>query len=216
MRKTKLWAVSCAGLFAVAASGCSMTRGGRETASSDPAARQVAASQQQAEEAMERAREAQKKASEQAERAADAQREVRDAQQRLAEAQEKARQEQEKAQQLQQEAMRANEKATAQSRESQQQASQALTRQTERITSGEQVLAGQVLQATGEQIVVRPQGGGDPMTFVVNEQTRVEIGGQKGSATDLRQGEDARVSYEVSGTEPTAKSIQVLRPMQSR
>jgi flagellar biosynthesis GTPase FlhF len=212
MKTTNWWALASAGLLAVAASGCSMARG--RSASSDPAQRQVQASQEQSEKAIERARDAQRKASEQAERAANAQREVRDAQQRLAEAQEKLRQEQQKAAQLQQEANRATEQATAEARRSQQQASQALARQSERIASGQQVLSGQVLQATGQQVVVRPQGGGDPMTFVVNEGTRVRIGERDGSASDLRQGEDARVSYEMSGTEPRAISIQVLRAEQ--
>jgi colicin import membrane protein len=208
-KTTKWWAV---GVLAVLASGCSMARGGGErTASSDPATREVQAAQERSKQAIEQAREAQQKATEQAERAADAQREVQEAQRRLAEAQEKARQEHEKARQFQQEANRATQQASADAQQAQQQASQALTRQSERIESGEQVLSGQVLQATGEQVVVRPQGGGDPMTFVVNEQTRVQIGNQQGSASDLRQGEDARVSYELSGTEPTATSIQVLR-----
>ncbi|HEY6004151.1 MAG TPA: hypothetical protein VIV57_14845 [Anaeromyxobacter sp.] len=45
----------------------------------------------------------------------------------------------------------------------------------------------------------------------VTEQTRVRIAGQVGSAADLRQGEDARVAYRVSGTEPTATEVQVMR-----
>jgi hypothetical protein len=217
MKKMKTWcALSCAGLLASGGAGCAAMRG--ESASADPGARQVRASQEQSEHAIEQAREAQRKASDQARRAADAQQEVRDLQQRLAQAQEKARQEQEKARQLQQEASQATERASADARQSQAQASQALAQQSEQVARGEQALSGQVLRATENEIEVKPTGGGDTMKFRVTEQTRIQIAGRQASASDLRQGEDARVSYEVSGTEPTAISVQVLRaePQPSR
>lgn len=210
----KWWALSGAVLLA-GASGCKTMGGGSDrSASTDPAARQIAASQEASEKAIEQARDAQKKASDQARRAADAQREVQEAQQRLTQAQERSRQEQEKAQQLQREANEATERATAEAQRAQREASQALARQSARAERGEQMLSGQVIQATDEQLVVRPTTGGDTMTFRVTDETRIDISGRKGSASELRQGEDARVSYEVSGTEPRAVSIQVMRSEQ--
>ncbi len=208
----KRWqALSCAGLVAAGGAGCASMRG--ETASADPGARQVQASQKQSERAIEQAREAQKKASDQARRAADAQKEVQQLQQRLAAAQEKARAEQEKARQMQLDANQATERASAEARQSQQDASRALAQQSAQSARGEQALSGQVLRADQGRIVVRPQGGGDEMTFRVTDRTRIEISGRQASASDLMQGEDARVSYEVSGgAEPTAISVQVLRP----
>jgi hypothetical protein len=55
------------------------------------------------------------------------------------------------------------------------------------------------------------------MSFRVTPQTRVEIGGRTASASELRQGEDARVSYEVTGeAQPTATSVQVLRALSTQ
>jgi DNA polymerase III gamma/tau subunit len=202
-------ALSCIGLLA-SGTGCAAMRG--RSASADPGARQVQASQEQSERAIEQAREAQKKASDQGRRAADAQQEVMELQQRLAQAQEKAKAEQEKARQLQEEANQATQRASAEARRSQQDASRALAQQSENVARGEQALSGQVLRATDDEIEVRPTGGGDTMRFRLTDRTRIEIGGRQASASDLMQGEDARVSYEVSGgTEPIAISVQVLR-----
>jgi hypothetical protein len=182
-----------------------------EKTSADPGARQVQTSQAQSERALEQARDAQKKASEQARRAADAQQEVVDLQHRLAQAQEKSKAEQEKAGRLQQEATQATQRASAEAHRSQEDASRALGRQSAQMTRGEQALSGQVLRATNDELEVQPSGGGDAMRFRVTQRTRIEIGGRQASASDLQQGEDARVSYEISGTEPTAISVQVLR-----
>ncbi len=212
MGKQVWFALSCAGLLATGGTGCAAMRG--QSASADPGARQVQASQEQSERAIEQAREAQRKASDQARRAADAQEEVRDLQQRLAQAQEKAKGEQEKARQLQQEANQATQRASAEASRSQKDASRALAQQSEKVARGEQALSGQVLRATDEEIEVQPAGGGDTMKFRLTERTRIEISGRRASASDLMQGEDARVSYEVSGTKPTALSVQVLRAPQ--
>lgn len=202
--------LSCVGLIAFGGTGCAALRG--RTASADPGARQVQVSQEQSQRAIEQARDAQKKASDQAKRAADAQEEVRELQQRLAQAQEKAKAEQEKARLAQQEANLATERATGEARRSQQQAARALAQQSERLGRGEQTLSGEVLRATDQEIEVRPKSGGDAMRFRVTRETRVEIGGRMVSASDLQQGEDARVSYEVTGeAQPTAISVQVLR-----
>jgi hypothetical protein len=208
--RTRTWcALSCAGLLASGGVGCAAMRG--EKASADPGARQVQTSQAQSERALEQARDAQKKASEQARRAADAQQEVVDLQHRLAQAQEKSKAEQEKAGRLQQEATQATQRASAEAHRSQEDASRALGRQSAQMTRGEQALSGQVLRATNDELEVQPSGGGDAMRFRVTQRTRIEIGGRQASASDLQQGEDARVSYEISGTEPTAISVQVLR-----
>jgi hypothetical protein len=207
---TRAWgALSCAGLLALA--GCAAFGRDRATASPDPGARQVAATQQQSEKALEQAKKAQEKATEQANKAAQADQEVQEAQRRLAEAREHARVEHERARQLQEEANRATEQASAQARESQEQAARSLAQQTDRAQRGEQVISGQVLRATSDAITVRPQGKDDPMTFRIDGRTRVRVAGQQASATDIQQGEDARVAYEVSGTEPVATEVHVLR-----
>ncbi len=204
-----LW---CVGLIVFGGAGCAAL-GGKKT-SADPGARQVQVSQEQSQRAIEQARDAQKKASDQAKRAAEAQEEVRELQQRLAQAQEKSKAEQEKARQAQLEANQATERATAEARRSQQQASRALAQQSEKLQRGEQTLSGEVLRATDEALEVRPKDGGDAMSFRVTPETRVEIGGRAASASELRQGEDARVSYEVTGeAQPTATSVQVLRAL---
>lgn len=197
-----LW---CAGLLAA---GCATTQRGT---SSDPGARQVALEQEQSERALEGAQRAQQRATDQARKAAQADQDVQELQRRLAEARERARVERQKAQQFQQEANLATECATAQARESQQQAQQALARETERARRGEQAISGQVLRAAPGELVVRQQGSGEAMTFRITDQTRVLIGGRSASATDLRQGEDARVAWRVSGTEATATEVQVMR-----
>ncbi len=204
MRTMMRYALPCAGLLVIGGSGCA----GRQTAES-PTARHVQSAQQQSQQALDRAAEAQKRASRQGERVAQAQREVQDAQRRLTEAQERLVNEQAKAEQLQQQAIEARMQATREVEASQQEASRALTQQGQHVKRREQTFSGQVSQAAADSIVVTPQVG-EPMRFKVTGNTQVQIDGRKASSAQIQQGGDARVAYQVSGTEPTATVIQVI------
>ncbi len=204
MRTMVRYALPCAGLLVMGGSGCA----GRQSAAS-PTARHVESAQQRSQQALDRAAEAQKRASRQGEVVAQAQREVQDAQRRLTEAQERLGNEQVKAEQLQQQAIEARTEATREAQASQQEASRALSLQGEHVKRREQTFSGQVSQATADSIVVTPQVG-EPMRFKVTDNTRVQIDGRQASAGEIQQGGDARVAYQVSGTEPTATVVQVI------
>jgi alanyl-tRNA synthetase len=205
MRNMGWYTLPCVGLLAVTA--CAGSRG--ESRSDTPTARQVRSAQGQSEEALQRAAQAQKRASDQAERVAKAQRDVADAQARLNRAQEQLRQEQAKAEQFQREANEAMAVSSRQAKESQQQASRALAQQGEYVQRRQQTFSGLVTQATRDQLVVTPQSG-QAMTFTLTDRTQVQVDGRRSSASEIPQGGDARVAYEVSGTEPTAVLVQVM------
>lgn len=208
MTSWKKYGLPLAGVFAMTATGCASTRQASE-GSGNPAARQVAASQKQTEKALADASEAQKRASEQQRRAADAQRDVREAQRRLDEAQRRAENETNKAKEVQRQANEATRQATQQAQQSQQQASQQLANQAQIVARGQQLASGQVTRASPTQLVVEPQGG-QAMTFTLTPQTQVQIDGRQASASEIVQGGEARVSYEVTGTEPTARSVHIM------
>jgi hypothetical protein len=208
MRAQNAYALSLAGLLAwMGQSGCASTGG--EKTSSNPSAQQVQTPQQQSEQALKEASDAQKKASEQAQKAAQAQQEVQQKQQELAQAQQTARTEQTKAQQLQREANQATQRSMQTAQQSQQQASQALSQSSQDLKQGQQRVSGLVQQAGARQLVVQPMGGGEAMTMRVTPDTNVIIDGQRRSASQLKQGQQAIVAYRVSGTQPTALSVQV-------
>jgi hypothetical protein len=52
------------------------------------------------------------------------------------------------------------------------------------------------------------------MSFNVDHRTRVLVGADQRSVSDIQQGADARVAYEPKGAEPTAITIR-LAPMGS-
>lgn len=206
MRTSSRYSLPLAGVLAITASGCASMR---QTSASNPAASRVETSQKQSKEALASAAEAQERASDQQKRAARAQDEVREAQRRLAEAQKRAEEETAKAEQAQQQANQATQQATQQAQQAQQQASQGLEQQQQLVRRGEQVLSGQVQRASPSQLVVQPQGG-DEMTFQITDRTQVQIDGRQASAAEIIQGGDARVAYEMAGTQPTATLVQVV------
>lgn len=204
MRSSTGW---CAALV-VAVGGCAGMSGGSKETGSNPGAQKVENPQQQSEQALRQASESQKKASEQQKRAADAQRDVQQKQHELQLAQQKAQAEQQKAQQLQFEANEATRQGAQQAQRSQQQASRALAQQSARSDRGEQQLQGQVLQATSRQLVVQPQGG-QSMTFDIDKETQIRIDGREATTAQIQPGENALVSYDVAGTQPTARVVQM-------
>lgn len=197
-------------LAAVVFAGCAGMGGRGSDASANPSAQKVATPQQQSQQALEHASDVQKKANEQAKRAAEAQQDVQKKQQELQATQQRARQEQEKAQQLQLQANRETEQATQQAQRSQQQASRALAQQSQQVQRGQQQIQGQVQQSTGQQLVVQPQSGTNPLTLQITGDTQIRIDGRQASASEIQPGENALVSYEVSGTQPTARSVQIV------
>ncbi len=207
MRSWTRYGLPLAGIFAITATGCASTRQASDS-SGNPAARQVAASQKQTERALADASEAQKRASEQQRRAADAQRDVREAQRRLDEAQRRAEAETTKAKEVQRQANEATREATQQAQQAQAQASRQLANQEQIVARGEQLVAGQVTRASPTELVV--EQGGKAMTFTLTPDTRVQIDGRQASAADIVQGGEARVAYEVTGTEPTARSVHIM------
>lgn len=194
-----------AGVLAVA-SGCATTQ--RE-ASNNPAARQVTASQRRSEQALESAQKAQQHASDEQRKAAAAQRDVQEAQRRLAEAQKRAEAQSAKAEQAQQQANQATRQATQEASQAQQQAARQLANQEQIVSRGEQVISGQVASASRTQLTVQPQNG-QPATFAITPDTRVLIDGRRASASDIVQGGEARVSYDVTGRSPTALTVHVM------
>lgn len=203
-----------AGLLAAAA-GCASTR---QDHAANPAARQVTASQQRSEQALDSARQAQQRASEQQRRAADAQRDMQQAQRQLAEAQRRAEAETARAREAQQQANQATHQAARAAQQAQQQASRQLENQEQIVSRGEQVLSGQVARASPTELVLQPSGG-QATTFAITPDTRVLIDGRRASAGEIVQGGEARVSYDVTGRSPTALSVQVMTgnvPAQSR
>jgi multidrug efflux pump subunit AcrA (membrane-fusion protein) len=206
---TRTWkALPWVGLVAIAATGCASMRGESGTPQ-NPMAAQAQASQRRSHQALQRAADAQKRAADQEKRATAAQQQVQRDQQKLLADQARARQEQQKAEQLQREANQATQAAARQAPQAQQQAENALSQQGQLVRRGEQTIAGHIASANRNQIVLRPPEG-YPMAFAVTDQTKVSVDGRTAHATDLREGQEARVAYSVSGTQPTALVVQVL------
>lgn len=206
MRSWKRYALPCAVVLSATATGCASTRG---SSSPNPAASQVSESQRRSEQALGSAADAQKRASEQQRRATEAQQNVREAQRRLDEAQRTAEAETARARQAQQQANEATRQATEQAQLAQQQASRQLTTQQQIVARGEQLVAGQVTRSSAGQLVV-VQRGGEAMTFRMTPETRVQVDGRKASAAEIIQGGDVRVSYDATGSEPTARSVEIV------
>ena len=204
MRSSIRW---CAALvFAIG--GCAGMGGASKDTGSSPGTQKIENPQQQSEQALRQASDAQKKASEQQKRAAEAQRDYQQKQRELQVAQQKMEAEQQKAEQLQLQANEATQLGTERAQRSQQQASRALSQQSARSERGEQQLQGQVSQATSRQLVVQTQSG-QAMTFDITGETRIRIDGREATAQQIQPGENALVSYEMSGTEPTALAVQI-------
>ncbi len=199
--------LSALGVLAASTTACSMV--GKEQKTDNPTANQVQESQNQSQQALKQAHDAQQKAADQEKKAAEAQANVQKLQQQLTQAQATARQEQAKAQQMQQQANQETRQATQQAQSAQQSAVQGLAQANRQVSRGQMATRGTVEQASNDQVVLKPQAGGNPMTFRVTDQTQVRIDGRQASATDIQQGQDALVSYEAGTLQPQALAIQV-------
>lgn len=191
---------------AVAMGGCASMRGER-AGGGNPVAQRTEASQKQSKEALQRATDAQKKAQDQAQKAADAQVEVQKSQQALVKSQQKAQQEQQKAQDLQNQANQLRQQADQASAQAQARASQSLQQQGQQLARHEQATVGQITHASANALSLQLQDG-TSMDFSVNPSTRVIIDGKASQATELQPGEDAHVTYKLSGAQPVATAVQ--------
>ena len=125
------------------------------------------------------------------------------AQQQLAKAQAQEQQERAKAQQLQERASQHLQEGVAQAQQAQ--AGAAGTGGGE----GMQTVAGTVAQATPSQVVIQTPGG-RAMAFVVDGRTRVLVGTESRSVTDIQRGADAQVAYDPRLGQMTALIIRVM------
>lgn len=73
---------------------------------------------------------------------------------------------------------------------------------------GLRTATGRVAQATPSRVLLQMQDG-RTMSFAVDERTRVLVGSEQRSVSEIQQGADARVAYEPKGPEPTAITIRV-------
>jgi DNA polymerase III gamma/tau subunit len=78
---------------------------------------------------------------------------------------------------------------------------------------GLRTATGRVAQATPSRVILQFQDG-RTMSFSVDDRTRVLVGSEQRSVSDIQQGADARVAYEPRGAEPTAITIR-LAPLGS-
>jgi hypothetical protein len=190
-----LYVVPLAGLVVVLGGSCAGTK------SAPSPAEQTKAAEEQTHRAFSQAAEAQQKAAEQEKRVAEVHREVVETQQQLSQLQVKEEQERLRAQQLKQQADQQLQVASQHAQQAQTSAA--------RGAQGTQMITGQVTQATSSQIVVRTEGG-RVMTFNVEPQTKVLVGGEERSAAEIQQGANAMVSYEAGeGGQQNAVTIQV-------
>jgi hypothetical protein len=73
---------------------------------------------------------------------------------------------------------------------------------------GLRTATGRVAQATPSRVLLQMQDG-RMMSFHVDQRTRVLVGADQRSVSDIQQGADARVAYEPKGAEPTAITIRL-------
>jgi hypothetical protein len=98
--------------------------------------------------------------------------------------------------------------ATQQAQQHQERAAQALSTETQRTQRGEHVVSGQVVAAAPTQLVLQSSGG--QMTLQMDQSTTIRIDGRESSAQNIVQGEQARVSYQMSASSrPTATQVEV-------
>jgi hypothetical protein len=135
---------------------------------------------------------------------ADAQKDVQDEKKDLAEARGEAQEKTAEAQAAQQQA----EQKSGQAGQQMERGQQAMGGQAQ-AGMGAQTASGELVRASSEEIVLRPEGGQQgELTLKVNESTPVTIDGREGKLSDLKEGTQVRASYEDAQGERTATSIE--------
>ena len=110
----------------------------------------------------------------------------------------------EKAKELGQEGEDAAKKGASSAKKSLSEADQAAT---DKVT-GTKTVTGRIADVSKDQVTVKGSDG-SPLNLKMTPSTQVTVGGQKGSAGSLQQGEEVRASYTESGGSATAKRIDV-------
>lgn len=203
MTRTSVVGVGIAGLLAATLGGCAHEgRGGRAQASSAQprtAAERAARADEQLAGARQRLDAARRDAARAEQERGQARQQLTQAEQRSYQARQRVLQEQASLQRLDQTARAARQAA-------EEEAVQAELAQ-ER-SQGLSTAAGRIAEASPSRLVLDVQGGGT-MSFVVDPGTRVLMGTEQRSLSDLQQGAEARVSYDPRGNEPAAVKVHV-------
>jgi hypothetical protein len=127
------------------------------------------------------------------------------AQDQLAKAQVQEQQDRVKAQQLQEQASQHLQEGVRSA-----QRAQAGLAGSAAAAEGLQTVAGTVTQASSSQVVLQTPGG-KSMAFAVDDHTRVLLGTESRSVTDIQRGADAQVAFDPkSGGQMTALIIRVM------
>lgn len=79
---------------------------------------------------------------------------------------------------------------------------------------GTKTVAGKLAEVAQDQVTLE-QRDGTPLKLRITDSTKVTVGGQKGSAGSLQQGDEVRASYAQSGGSATATKIEVKRSASS-
>jgi hypothetical protein len=128
------------------------------------------------------------------------------ARQQLSQAEQRAYQSRQRVSQEQANVRRLDEAARAARRQAEEEAVQAQLAQEQ--AEGLRTAAGRIAEASPSHLVVDVQGGGT-MSFLVDQGTRVLVGTEQRSLSDLQQGAEVRVAYDARGAEPSAVAIHV-------
>jgi hypothetical protein len=190
MNFTRVFGVRGAWLLVAALASCAHKQSAAER-------QQSAAEQSQS--AFQAAAQDQRELAEQQKRLEAAHNAVVAAQQQLAQAQVREDQERSRTQELQQRVSQHMQQAQQRAQQAQAEAEQA---------QGIQSVAGQVMLATPSHVVLQAQGG-RTYTFNVDQRTRVLVGTEQRSISDVQRGADAQVAYDPRAGQPTALTIRV-------
>jgi hypothetical protein len=154
---------------------------------------------EQSQTALQAAAQDQRELADQLKRVEDAHNQVVATQQQLRQAQTREEQERVKAEQLQQRVSQRLQQANQSAAQAQAAAEQA---------QGIQNVAGYVLQATPSRVVLQAQSG-QTYSFKIDPRTKVLVGTEQRSVSDIQQGADAQIAYDARADQPTALTIRV-------
>ena len=200
MRAPFSHAGAAAWLLAVTLAACS--HGKKEAPAPPPAPPPKPTAAEESQKSLELARQEQAALIEQQKKVEASHQAVIAAQDQLAKAQTQEQQERAKAQQLQEQANRNFQEGMLQAQRAQAGLSGG--------TDGMQTVAGTVAQASSSQVVLQTPNG-RTMSFNVDSRTRVLVGSESRSVTDIQRGADAQVAYDPkAGGQMTALIIRVM------
>ena len=200
--------------------------GSEQRAEQATASEAVEQAQDRSEQAFDQAEAAQQEAGDQQKQAAQAQQEAEEARGELMEAEAKAQAELQQAQQAQQTAQQTQQQAQQTVTEAQTSALEAQRQQQTELTQqntqqptaqaplpstpaqGEQLIIGEVLTASEQEVMVSVQG--EPqLRLQLEPTTEIIVNGRQGRAADIREGSQVRASYRDSEGEQQAVRIEV-------